>query len=79
MLETLESLAEIPAEELFALMVGEMQAFFYAGYPVLANASKAFLLRIDSAEPFRCTIWRFLRSARTRVTVSREVPIIWPI
>jgi hypothetical protein len=46
---------------------------------LLANASKAALLRINSMDPFNCTICRIFRSAKRRVTVSREVPIIWAI
>jgi hypothetical protein len=48
-------------------------------YRLLANASKAVLLWINSMESFKRTICRFFRSAKRRVTVSREVPIIWAI
>src|SRR5579864_1488376 len=40
---------------------------------------RATLLRITRVEPLDCTIWRFFKSANNRVTVSREVPIIWAI
>jgi len=46
---------------------------------LLANASKAALLRINSMEPFNCTICGIFRSPKRRPTVSREVPIIWAI
>jgi len=48
-------------------------------YRLLANASKAVLLWINIMESFKRTICRFFRSAKRRVTVSREVPIIWAI
>jgi|SRR6516165_6345868 len=41
--------------------------------------SRTDLLRIVSVEPLRTAIWRLRKSASTRVTVSREVPIIWAI
>jgi hypothetical protein len=44
------------------------------GYLLLAKASKASLLRINSAESFGCAMCRFFSSAKRRVTVSREVP-----
>src|SRR5437660_8908776 len=46
---------------------------------LVASAFKAILLRITRVEPFDCTIWRFFRSAKRRVTVSRDVPIICAI
>src|SRR5437016_1952011 len=46
---------------------------------LVASAFKAILLRITRVEPFACTIWRFFKSAKSRVTVSREVPIICAI
>ncbi len=49
------------------------------GYGAIAMAFNAALLRINSVEPLACTICRFFRSANSRVTVSREVPIICAI
>src|SRR5438477_11573342 len=46
---------------------------------LVASAFKAILLRITRVEPFDCTIWRFFKSAKSRVTVSRDVPIICAI
>src|SRR5271157_334978 len=51
----------------------------FGRYAVMAIAFSAALLRISRVEPFDCTICRRLRSANSRVTVSREVPIICAI
>src|SRR5579862_9705989 len=40
-----------------------------------AIALNAVLSRTESVEPFASRIWRCLRSAKIRVTVSRDVPI----
>src|SRR5271167_4986948 len=45
----------------------------------MANAFSAPLLRISSVEPLPCKICRCLRSANSRVTVSRDVLIICAI
>jgi hypothetical protein len=48
----------------------------YASYLSPASACNWPLLQINSVEPLDCTRLCFLKSANTRVTVSREVPII---
>jgi len=59
------------AEEV--IMKAEPPFMLYFGF---ASSSSAALLRINSVEPLRCAICRFLNSVNRRVTVSREVPII---
>jgi hypothetical protein len=50
-----------------------------ADIQVLAICFNAALLRITRVAPFTSAIWRFLKSAKARVTVSRELPIICAI
>ncbi len=45
----------------------------------LARASSAALSQITKVEPFKRIMSLSLKSMRSRVTVSREVPIIWAI
>jgi len=54
-------------------------SFRLVGYYVVTMAFSAALLRITRFEPLDSMICRFLRSANSRVTVSRDVPIICAI
>jgi len=56
-------------------VVGEQRSFRQAP----TSFSRTDLLRIVSVEPFSTATWRLRKSARTRVTVSRDVPMICAI
>src|SRR6185503_5728031 len=50
-----------------------------AGYYELTIAANAALSRMIKVEPLICIICLFLKSPSSRVTVSRDAPIIWAI
>ena len=66
------------AAEIASNVCRSLYRYEYQDYAPTSFSSTA-LLRTVRVEPLSTAIWRLRKSARTRVTVSREVPMIWAI